>query len=55
MNKGGKRPNSGRKKIEGKQIKIIIENEDIEKIEAEFVGNTQAEKIRNCIKRGLKK
>lgn len=53
MNKGGKRPNSGRKKIEGKQIKIIIENDMLECIESDIEGKTQAEKIRNCIKSGL--
>lgn len=55
VNKGGKRPNSGRKKIDGKQIKIIIENDMLENIESSFEGKTQAEKIRKCILKGLER
>lgn len=53
MSKGGKRQNSGRKKIDGKPVKIIIENEVLENIESKFEGKTQAEKIRKCIQKGL--
>ncbi|MGL4403483.1 MAG: hypothetical protein ACRCTS_07175 [Fusobacteriaceae bacterium] len=55
MNKGGKRPNSGRKKIEGKQIKLLLESNMLEAIEKKFEGTTQTDKIRKCILKGLEK
>ncbi|MGL5049164.1 MAG: hypothetical protein ACRC6E_00850 [Fusobacteriaceae bacterium] len=54
MQRGGKRANSGRKKIDGKQIKVIVPSEILEKIEKKIDGNTISEKIRKCIERGLK-
>lgn len=53
MKKGGKRANSGRKNIVGKQINIKIEEELLEKIEKNFKGNTRIDKIRSCLKEGL--
>ena len=53
MSKGGKREGSGRKKI-GISIHTRIEEELLEKIEKEIYGNSRAEKIRNCLKIGLK-
>ncbi|MGL5357421.1 MAG: hypothetical protein ACRDAQ_12930 [Cetobacterium sp.] len=54
MKRGGKRENSGRKKIDGKQIKIIIPSLILENIVKKIDGNTISEKIRKCIERGLK-
>lgn len=46
MNKGGKREGSGRKAIKGKEVKVKIPFETIEKIESNFKGETLSEKIR---------
>ncbi|MGL5715694.1 DNA cytosine methyltransferase [Cetobacterium sp.] len=53
MKKGGRRPNSGRKNIVGKQINIKVEEELLENIEKAFKGNTRMDKIRSCLKEGL--
>ena len=49
MTKGGIRPNSGRKAIEGKELKIKIPNENLKYIEENFTGKTVQEKIRTCL------
>lgn len=54
MNRGGKRPNSGRKKIEGKQVKFILKEEVLKDICQKFIGKTMSEKIKKCIEKGLK-
>lgn len=54
MNRGGKRSNSGRKKIEGKQVKFILEYSVLKIICQNFEGNTISEKIKKCIEKGLK-
>lgn len=53
MKKGGKRANSGRKNIVGKQINIKIEEELLRNIEITFKGNTRMDKIRSCLKEGV--
>lgn len=53
MSKGGKRDNCGRKKI-GKLISIRIEEDILDRIYTEIDGKSGAEKIRNCLKKGLK-
>lgn len=53
MSKGGKRENSGRKKI-GTVVNIRIEKEILDSIESKFNGNSKAEKIRACLRQGLK-
>lgn len=53
MSKGGKRENSGRKRI-GTVVNIRIEKEILDYIEAEFNGKSRAEKIRACLRKGLK-
>lgn len=52
MSKGGKRENSGRKKI-GVVINIRIENFILQEIDEKFKGCSRAEKIRACLKKGL--
>jgi hypothetical protein len=52
MRKGGKREKAGRKKI-GIVVNTRIEKEIVERIEKEFEGSSRAEKIRNCLKKGL--
>lgn len=52
MSKGGKRDNSGRKKI-GVIVNTRIEDYILQEIEDKFKGNSRAEKIRNCLKKGL--
>lgn len=54
MSQGGKRENSGRKRI-GTIVNIRIEEEILNEIETEFEGKSRAEKIRACLKNGLKK
>lgn len=49
MNKGGKRDGSGRKPISGKDVKVRLPYEVIEKINDSFDGETLAEKIRNSV------
>ncbi|WP_294658378.1 hypothetical protein [uncultured Fusobacterium sp.] len=53
MVRGGKRENSGRKKIEGKKIKVILDKEMIIKINKNIIGKTFSEKIRKCLEKGL--
>jgi DNA (cytosine-5)-methyltransferase 1 len=55
MTRGGKRPGSGRKPIDGKEYRIKIEDSKIEQLELFFEGNTVAEKIRTCLDYGIKK
>ncbi|MBS6889113.1 MULTISPECIES: hypothetical protein [Clostridium] len=52
MSKGGKRQNSGRKKI-GVIINTRIEDYILQEIDDRFEGCSRAEKIRNCLKKGL--
>ena len=52
--KGGKRENAGRKVI-GTVINTRIENELLHAIEEEIVGKNRADKIRNCIRLGLRR
>lgn len=54
MSKGGKRDSAGRKKI-GIVVNTRIEKDILEKIDREFDGSSRAEKIRNCLKKGLEK
>lgn len=53
MARGGRRENSGRKKIEGKKIKVILDKETIFKINKNIAGRTFSEKIRKCLEKGL--
>lgn len=53
MNKGGKREGSGRKAIFGKEVKLKLPFEVIDKIEKEYKGNTLSDKIRRSIDDGL--
>jgi hypothetical protein len=53
MSQGGKRENSGRKKLGNKQVKIVLSEDIIAQINKFFSGNTQADKIRQCIIKGL--
>lgn len=52
MAKGGKRDNSGRKKI-GVIVNTRIENYILQEIDNKIEGSSRAEKIRNCLKKGL--
>ena len=52
MSKGGKRDNSGRKKI-GVIVNTRIENYILQEIDNKIEGSSRAEKIRNCLKNGL--
>lgn len=52
MSKGGKRDNSGRKKI-GVIVNTRIEDYILQEIDDKIEGNSRAEKIRNCLKKGL--
>ena len=53
MSQGGKRAGSGRKKLGNKQIKIILSDEIIFELNKKFTGTTQADKVRQCIIKGL--
>lgn len=53
MSKGGKRKGAGRKRI-GISIHTRIEEDLLSRIEKEIDGKSRAEKIRNCLKLGLK-
>ncbi|WP_430509738.1 DNA cytosine methyltransferase [Gottfriedia solisilvae] len=53
MTRGGRREKSGRKQIEGREIKLKISNELLEMINERYDGNTQSDKIRNCLKVGI--
>ena len=52
LSKGGKRNNSGRKKI-GTLINVRLEDDMVHRIDIEFEGKSRAEKIRACLKKGL--
>lgn len=52
MSKGGRRNNSGRKKI-GTIINIRVEENVVNRIDNEFEGKSRAEKIRACLRKGL--
>lgn len=52
MSKGGKREGSGRKSI-GDVVNVRIQKEILDKIDEQFTGNSRAEKIRNCLRKGL--
>lgn len=52
-NKGGKRDGSGRKSIQGKEVKVKIPYETIDKIEESFCGNSLSERIRESIDNSL--
>ncbi|MCJ0544654.1 DNA cytosine methyltransferase [Enterococcus cecorum] len=54
MSRGGKRPNSGRNAIIGKEIKIKVPDTICEQIELYFTGKTLQEQIRNCLEYGIK-
>lgn len=49
MARGGRRDNSGRKKIGDKQVKITLSLETIDKINDIYSENTLTERIRRCI------
>ena len=53
--KGGKRKGSGRKRMNGKEVKIKIPYETIDEISVNFSGTTLAEKIRKSINKSLGK
>lgn len=52
MTKGGRRNNSGRKKI-GVIVNTRIEDYILQEIDNKIEGSSRAEKIRNCLKKGL--
>ncbi|MCT4508236.1 MAG: hypothetical protein N4A48_05640 [Tepidibacter sp.] len=52
MSKGGKREGAGRKKI-GIVINTRIEEELLYQIDKNIEGKNRAEKIRNCLRKGL--
>ncbi len=54
MSKGGKRVGAGRKKI-GKVINLRLQEDLLNEIDRNIEGKTKAEKIRNCLLRGLEK
>lgn len=53
MNKGGKREGSGRKSIQGKEVKLKLPFEVIDKIDKEYQGHSLSDKIRKSIDDGL--
>ena len=55
MSRGGRRENSGRKKIKGKEYKLKIDDEKVEQISMNFLGNSINDKIRECLQYGLTK
>ena len=54
MNQGGKRPNSGRKKI-GTVLNTRVDNNTLELIETTIPGRNRAEKIRKCLLLGIER
>ncbi len=52
MPKGGKRKGSGRKRV-GVTVNTRIEEELLYKIDEVVDGKSRAERIRNCLKKGL--
>lgn len=55
MKRGGKRPGTGRKPIEGKEYRIKIDDSKLEQLELFFEGNTVPERVRSCLEYGIKK
>lgn len=53
MSRGGKRLGCGRKHIEGKEFRIRIEDDLINKISQSILGTNTNEKIRTCINLGI--
>lgn len=53
MTRGGKRPGTGRRAIQGREIRLKIDDFQVEQLELNFNGNTIQEKIRECINYGL--
>ncbi|MEG1338677.1 hypothetical protein [Cetobacterium sp.] len=53
MTKGGKRNNSGRKKIDGDTVRVKIDYETIDLLNQKIEGSTLTEKIRKCLKEYL--
>lgn len=54
MSKGGKRDGAGRKRI-GIVITTRLEENLLYEIDEKIEGKSRAEKIRNCLKKGLGK
>lgn len=54
MRHGGSRPGAGRSAINGKEIKMKIPNEVLNRLESSFNGNTIQERIRECLEYGIK-
>lgn len=54
MTRGGKRPGTGRPAIQGREIRLKIDDLQVEQLELNFNGNTLQDKIRDCINYGLK-
>ncbi|MEB2300436.1 DNA cytosine methyltransferase [Lysinibacillus xylanilyticus] len=54
MTRGGKRPGTGRPAIKGREIRLKIDDFQVEQLELNFNGNTLQDKIRECIDYGLK-
>lgn len=52
MSKGGKREGAGRKRI-GIVVNTRIEEELLDEIDKKIEGQSRAEKIRNCLRKGL--
>lgn len=53
MSRGGFRPNSGRKPIDGKEIKLKIPTEVFKQLEFNFTGKNMQDKIRECLEYGI--
>ena len=54
MKRGGKRLGSGRKAIEGREVKVKLTYETLETIDHIYVGDTLSEKIRESIHTGIR-
>lgn len=54
MKHGGKRSNSGRVAIKGKEVKIKIPDEILTKVDKNFLGSNIHDKIRDCLEFGVK-
>jgi DNA (cytosine-5)-methyltransferase 1 len=55
LNRGGKRQGAGRKQIQGKEYRIKIEDDLINKIDLNFHGTNINDKIRDTLNLGLEK
>lgn len=53
LKRGGSRPGAGRKRIEGKELKIKLSEEVCEQLEINFAGSNIQEKIRECLEYGI--